>query len=190
MSQHRKNTRLGPGLISIATGWMLTAMGSAGTGYVISSPGWSGREVVAALLGMSLTGTLVAHSMDLTVSRVVVQNRVRDIDEMDRANRLRQERVRDRYEQLWSTGQDPSLNSPWRTGEDPAPISPPLYPESDVTHLIPAYRDEMDQVVDQAVTRYLDEEMDPNGYPISPPLYPNPSTFPGFVPAGQERLLS
>jgi hypothetical protein len=54
---------------------------------------------------------------------------------------------------------------------DHAPLAPPMYPDRslDLTEPIPAVREpRYEDPVDQGVTRYLDEELDPLGYQADP----------------------
>jgi hypothetical protein len=116
-----------------------------GTLYVIGGPGMTVRELVGGLMGMVLIGFTMQFTANRTVERVWLDLAEREVDEALR--RLADLQEAERRGLAGASGSDRYADHP--------PVVPPMYP--------PEY-DPVGRAVDESVTRYLDEELDPNGY--------------------------
>lgn len=150
------------------------AVSVVGTVYLFSGPGVTPREAVGCLMGAALVGTMSGRTVILVAERAVVRDR-QEREQMDRQReRAREEqRAREARERA-ELALDMGLVAPDTSG--PIPMTPPMYPlTTDVTDLTePMARvdgngrptDPTARMVDDAVTRYLEEAME-DRYPTS-----------------------
>lgn len=161
MSQHSQRVQRGPSRWTVAANAAVTALSTAGTAYTLLAPGLAVKDVVGFLLGLCLTVVMSVALLGLVAERALAAARI-EREAIDQAFRqARMEQVRREREERELMVRQAGLTEPDTSG--PIPMTPPMYADD---RWDPSLTEPM-RVVDDAVTGYPNEEVDPDGYPRS-----------------------
>jgi hypothetical protein len=165
MSQHSQTTQQGPSTGQVVIGAASIALSAAASVYLVSGPGLDPRKAVAVILGGVLTGLLTVHVMGMVADRAVIADRAARAAERERVVTEYEREIVAREHDLDTRERALALEREESRRTEPGPTP------------------EQVQAVDADLTRYLNEELDPAGYPREEPprvdqgpvVYPEPS---------------